>query len=119
MSQGAGTVVKVGGNVKRVKPGDKVCLSWAFCRTCPTCHSGHPAHCIEWPALNLTGNRACGTAAFNNQQGDEVKSSFLGQSSFSRHVVADESSVIPVAVDTDLELLSVLGCGECLAPQQR
>lgn len=89
-------------------------LSWSFCRTCLTCAEGHPAHCDSWPLLNLTGNRACGTPAFSTTSNEPIKSSFLGQSSFARHLVADESSVILVPAETskeDLEIMSVLGCG--------
>jgi aryl-alcohol dehydrogenase len=39
-------VEKVGSNVSTVKAGDKVLLSWAYCRTdCNACINGHPNIC--------------------------------------------------------------------------
>src|SRR4051794_8361709 len=44
--EGAGIVMEVGPNVRTVKPGDKVALSWVpFCGTCEFCQTGQVNLC--------------------------------------------------------------------------
>lgn len=60
--------------------------------------------------MNFGGTRTDGSATVSNKSGD-MYGSFFGQSSFSRLTVANESSVVKVAPDTDLALCAPLGCG--------
>ncbi|KAL8286504.1 hypothetical protein RQP46_004521 [Phenoliferia psychrophenolica] len=109
--EGSGTVLKVGSEVK----GAKCLLSWAFCQTCTQCSDGHQIFCEKTFELNSMMARSCGTPAFSSKDGTPIASSFLGQSCFARHCLVDESSVIVVPATTSkeqLELLSVLGCGQ-------
>lgn len=46
--EGAGIVEKVGSDVKNIKPGDHVVLSYAYDGTCKNCLNGHPASCLNW-----------------------------------------------------------------------
>lgn len=101
----------------RISPTSIKCLlSWAFCRTCVPCSTSHQIFCDNHRALNLAMSRgSCGTTAFIGLKGDRIASNYLGQSCFSRHCIVDESSVILVPDSTtkeQLQLLSVLGCGQ-------
>jgi aryl-alcohol dehydrogenase len=109
--EGAGVVVDTGSAVRRVKPGDKVLLSFTSCGACPACRGGHPAYCDTWVPRNLIfGARDDGTPTVE-RDGKQIGGRFFGQSSFATHAVADERSVIKVDDDAPLELLAPLGCG--------
>ncbi|HET9656976.1 MAG TPA: NAD(P)-dependent alcohol dehydrogenase [Kineosporiaceae bacterium] len=109
--EGAGVVVETGAAVTKVKPGDKVLLSFTSCGTCPACRGGHPAYCDTWVPRNLIfGARDDGSATVE-REGQQIGGRFFGQSSFAAHAVADERSVVKVDDDAPLELLAPLGCG--------
>ena len=60
--EGAGIVHEVGAGVTRVRPGDKVLLSFTSCGSCPGCRAGHPAYRVTWVPDNLIiGVRRDGT----------------------------------------------------------
>ncbi|MFD5571148.1 NAD(P)-dependent alcohol dehydrogenase [Streptomyces cadmiisoli] len=107
--EGAGVVEKVGAGVTAVQPGDHVLLSFSTCGICNSCVSGHPAYCTQFLALNFTGRRPDGTAAFSDN-GEPVGSHFFGQSSFASVSNVAERSVIKVPATVPLELLGPLGC---------
>lgn len=109
--EGAGIVERVGPGVTRVRPGDKVLLSFTSCGHCTACRDGHPAYCDTWLLANLiNGTRDDGSATvFRN--GDAIGGRFFGQSSFARHALVDERSVVRVDDDAPLEILAPLGCG--------
>src|SRR5205823_8484072 len=107
----AGIVQRTGPGVTKVKPGDKVLLSFTSCGHCTGCRSGHPAYCDTWLPSNLiSGTRADGTATVL-RDGVPIGGHFFGQSSFSALALADERSVVRVSDDADLEVLAPLGCG--------
>ena len=109
--EGAGVVVEVGPGVTRVRPGDKVLLSYTSCGRCPNCRDGHPAFCATWVPDNLiTGTRRDGSTAVT-RDGAPIGGRFFGQSSFAEHVLADERSVVRVPDDAPLDVLAPLGCG--------
>lgn len=109
--EGAGIVEKVGGAVTRVRPGDKVLLSFTSCGRCGGCRDGHPAYCDTWLLSNLiSGSRDDGSATLH-RDGDPVGGRFFGQSSFAGLALADERSVVRVDDDAPLETLAPLGCG--------
>src|SRR5437868_1888188 len=55
--EGAGVVRSVGAEVSRVRPGDRVVLTFGSCGRCGLCASGHPAYCTELLARNFGGCR--------------------------------------------------------------
>lgn len=109
--EGAGIVEQVGGEVTSVHPGDRVVLSFASCGACSHCRDDHVAYCQHAARLNFGGVRLDGASVLNDADGRSVSGFFLGQSSFATHVLANESSVVPIAADVPLELMGPLGCG--------
>ncbi|KAG6004469.1 hypothetical protein E4U21_001041 [Claviceps maximensis] len=112
--EGGGVVKQVGSHVKDVVPGDKVLLSFAHCQECAQCKDGHPSYCYSFMPLNFGGKRLDGSSVMHqrDEQGENALfSSFFGQSSFARHVIAPNSSLVKVPRDTDLALFAPLGCG--------
>lgn len=112
--EGAGRVLQVGANVERTKVGDAALLTFTSCGNCRSCRAGHPAHCdyhLPWNLLG--GRRADGSSTVRWSEGP-LNAHFFGQSSFARHAVVDERSILPLpASTTDAELvqLAPLGCG--------
>ncbi len=111
--EGAGVVERVGTDVTRVRPGDKVVLSFSSCGECSQCRNGHPAHCSKMDDLNFDGLRLDGSPTIRDAKGAPMGGLFLGQSTFAFHALTRERSVIPVDVsgDDELALLAPLGCG--------
>lgn len=108
--EGSGTVLSVGTGVSKVKPGDKVALSFNSCGACAHCAKNEPAYCHEFMASNFAGVRADGTSALS-ADGVPLGSNFFGQSSFATHAIAHERNVVKVADDAPLEFVGPLGCG--------
>lgn len=109
--EGAGVVEAVGSAVTRVTPGDQVLLSFTSCGTCANCRDGHPAYCATWLPLNLLGGARADGSATVSRDGENLGGHFFGQSSFARHALVDERSLVKVPADAPLELLAPLGCG--------
>lgn len=112
--EGAGVVEAVGTAVSRVKPGDKVLLSFDSCGHCTNCREGHPSVCSEFAPRNLVGGTRMDGSIVLRRNGEEIGGSFFGQSSFSSTALVHERSVVKVADDiTEDELagLAPLGCG--------
>ncbi len=108
--EGAGTVEAVGAGVTKVGVGDKVLLTFNSCGHCPTCDSGEPAYCHEFPLRNYAGMRADGSHTVS-QNGTPIAANFFGQSSFASYALANERNILKVAPDADLAALAPLGCG--------
>ncbi|MCO6005511.1 NAD(P)-dependent alcohol dehydrogenase [Actinoallomurus purpureus] len=109
--EGAGVVERVGSDVASVRPGDRVAMSFAFCRGCRNCLLGRPAYCTDFFPRNFGGRRADGSATVRASDGSEINANFFGQSSFSTYVLAAEHTVVPLPNDLPLELAAPLGCG--------
>jgi aryl-alcohol dehydrogenase len=109
--EGAGVVEAVGSAVSRVAPGDQVVLSFTSCGRCGGCRSGHPAYCEAWLPLNLFGGARADGSPTVSRDGESLGGHFFGQSSFARHALVDQRSLVKVPLDAPLELLAPLGCG--------
>ncbi|WP_433463520.1 NAD(P)-dependent alcohol dehydrogenase [Spirillospora sp. CA-128828] len=109
--EGAGVIEQIGPGVTKVAPGDKVLLTFTSCAHCAACRAGHPAYCDTWLPRNLIGGARDDGSATLFRGGDPIGGRFFGQSSFARHALADERSVIRVDADAPLEMLAPLGCG--------
>lgn len=106
--EGAGVVIEVGKNIKAVKPGHHVVLSYQSCGRCPECRKGHPSGCDSFWEANFGFARLDGTNALERSG---VRGHFFGQSSFATHALATERNLVKVRPDLPLELLAPLGCG--------
>ncbi|GAA5860194.1 hypothetical protein JCM5353_004257 [Sporobolomyces roseus] len=112
--EGSGKVVKIGSAVTRVKEGDSVLLSFNYCSNCGPCKMNEPSACENFGAVNFgrQRNEEIGSkAGVKNSKGEEIYGAFFGQSAFAQHAVVVENSVVKVPADTDLFMLSPLGCG--------
>lgn len=109
--EGAGIVEAIGGDVRGVKVGDAVVLSFASCQHCENCLTAHPSACEQFNELNFDGRTLEGSTPYH--LGEQDLSIFFGQSSFSQYVVAkaDQVVVVDVANEDELSLLGPLGCG--------
>ena len=106
--EGAGVVERVGKNVKTVRSGDPVVLSFQSCGCCHPCRSGRPSACERMWEANFGFNRLDGSNALRRSG---VRGHFFGQSSFATHALATERNLVKVPHDLPLELLAPLGCG--------
>ncbi|KAL4867809.1 hypothetical protein BDV12DRAFT_170621 [Aspergillus spectabilis] len=110
--EGAGIVRAVGPNVHSVQLGDPILLSYYSCSSCGQCKSSHPAYCDSFAQENYIGQQ--GRMSIKGS-GEKIWSRFFGQSSFARHSVVSEASVVNVKGILDdqdeLKLFAPLGCG--------
>jgi aryl-alcohol dehydrogenase len=110
--EGAGVVERVGTRVRTVRVGDRVLLSFASCGECSACRSGHPAHCQHYDGWNFSWRRPDGSPTIWDAKGRPLNAHFLGQSSFSTHVLTHERNAVQVsATDDEVALFAPLGCG--------
>ena len=107
--EGVGVVEQVGEKVTRVKPGDKIVMSWMpSCGHCPSCVSGQGQLCDRGARL-LSGERDDGSNRLKGKKGQNITQfSFL--SGFSEFVVIPEDGCIPLDADIDLIKVPVVGC---------
>lgn len=109
--EGAGVVEAVGSAVTRAAVGDRVLLSFTSCGGCGSCRDGHPAYCDTWLPDNLVGGARRDGSSPIRRDGVAVGGHFFGQSSFARHAIVDERSVVRVDERVPLDVLAPLGCG--------
>ena len=109
---GAGIVRALGQNVKSVEVGDPVLLSYYSCSTCEPCQTAHPAYCDVFAKENYVGRQGGMKIC---KAGEEPWSKYFGQSSFARHSIVSEASVVNVKdmlrSEDELKLFAPLGCG--------
>ncbi len=108
--EGSGIVEKVGAEVEKVSPGDRVAITFRSCGECDRCKVGDAPYCRSFPQLNFTGMREDGTTAYKNDS-ETISGNFFGQSSFGNYAMTYERNVVKVPHDLPLELVGPLGCG--------
>lgn len=108
--EGAGVVMKTGAAITKVKPGDRVVLTFRSCGHCTRCDAGEPSYCQSAVGLNYAGCRPDGSRTLH-RDGEPVSSNFFGQSSFATHAIAYETNVVRVENDLPFVALAPLGCG--------
>jgi len=109
--EGCGIIELVGKNVKDLKPGQRVIMSYAWCGNCPRCQDQKPYICDHsWP-INFSGTRLDGsTTMFLNDK--PLTAAFFQQSSFAQHVITSERNVVAVdGDDVPPSFLAALPCG--------
>jgi aryl-alcohol dehydrogenase len=109
--EGAGIVERVGRGVTKVRPGDRVAMTFGSCGHCRLCQEGQPAYCEHGHDLQFAGTRIDGTTTLHDAQGGAVHGSFFQQSSFATHALGSERSVVRLPDAMPLELAGPLGCG--------
>lgn len=108
--EGAGIVEQVGGNVTRIKPGDRVLINWLPAdNTCPACLSGHPNVCERLAKTTLVGLLPDGTSRLKALDGLQLKH-LLSSATMSDYVVIDQASAIPFPADVPFEVAAIIGC---------
>ena len=92
--EGSGIVESVGPDVQRVKPGDKVVLSYIpACGACRPCSTGHSNMCVK--GLNAgTGMFEDGTWRFH--EGETDIGGFCSLGTFSQYAVVSEYATVPL-----------------------
>lgn len=108
--EGAGIVESVGEGVTKVKPGDRVVLTFGSCGHCPTCDTGEPAYCHNRVGINYGGTRPDGSFFIRGESGG-IHAGFFAQSSFGTHALARERNVVKIRDEMPLEIAGALGCG--------
>lgn len=108
--EGAGVVERVGSAVQKVKPGDRVGLSYGSCGYCPKCQTGRPMNCHDFWARNWASTRSDGSTALS-RDGKPIHTHFFGQSSFGTYSVAPERNVTKLPEDAPLDIVAPFGCG--------
>ncbi len=108
--EGSGVVEEVGSAVTRVKPGDRVILSYPSCGTCPNCVEGKAYICDHAFPLSFAGTRLDGSKTISIN-GEWISSAFFQQSSFATHAITLERDIVPVKGDHPPEMLAAVPCG--------
>jgi S-(hydroxymethyl)glutathione dehydrogenase/alcohol dehydrogenase len=102
--EGAGVVEEVGADVRSVRAGDRVILSWVTpCGACRLCASGQPNLCDGLA-------EAWGEPKLRTADGTGVLG-MLGVGTFAEAAVVDERALVPVESDLPDEQLALIGCG--------
>jgi aryl-alcohol dehydrogenase len=109
--EGVGRVEAVGDGVTSVAVGDPVLLGWPWCGRCRNCLAGQPRFCLQLGPLVGRGGREDGSTALARPSGEPLHSHFFGQSSFARHAVTAERSLLPLQTSAPLAAVGVLACG--------
>lgn len=99
--EGAGIVEAVGRDVTRVRPGDRVVLTWrAPCGACRMCQRGHAARCL---------NPRCSEAQVRERGGAPLART-LGLGTLATHAVVAETQAVVVSASLDAVHACLLGC---------
>lgn len=108
--EGAGIVERVGERVTKLRPGDRVAMTFGSCGQCRNCLDAAPSCCEVGNQLQMGGRRADGTTTLS-RGAERIHGSFFQQSSFASHALGIERSVVKLPDAMPLELAGPLGCG--------
>ena len=108
--EGSGVVERVGKDVTKVRPGDRVLFTPDYCGQCEQCLLGKTPYCEQVVPVTFIGTRPDGTPRAH-ANGKPVRASFFGQSSFATHSLVTQRNVIPVPRDAPLHYLAGFTCG--------
>ena len=108
--EGAGIVEKIGASVTKVKPGDRVSISFRSCGHCQKCEKSDAAYCTDFVNMNIIGSRLDGSSALKKGS-NELASNFFGQSSFASYALTYETNIVVLPDDIPFEIAAPLGCG--------
>jgi S-(hydroxymethyl)glutathione dehydrogenase/alcohol dehydrogenase len=107
--EGAGVVEAVGAEVRSLRPGDEVVLSWApACGDCPDCRRGRPAACVNLHRAIGAGTLVDGTTGMRLDGETLYRGTATG--AMAEHVVVAERVALPTGGDVPLEEAALLGC---------
>lgn len=108
--EGAGVVVETGSNVKNVKVGDKVVLSWVpYCGNCQFCINGAVHLCESAFGPMFNGTLLDGTSRLSKDGKVIYHNSLL--STFAEYTVVPEMSCVKIPDEMPLVQASLIGCG--------
>jgi Zn-dependent alcohol dehydrogenase len=108
--EGAGTVVTVGADVGRFRPGQRVCLLWRpRCGECRFCVTGSPVMCEKAGVQSMYGGLLDGTSRLHATDGSDLRH-LLGVSCFAEYAVVSERAVVAVPDDIPPEIAAITGC---------
>jgi Zn-dependent alcohol dehydrogenase len=107
--EGAGTVATVGAGVARVRPGDRVMLSWMpACGRCGECVRGLEHLCARaWDDMGH-GGLLDGTPRLSRDGEPVFHYSFL--STFAEQTVVPAACCIPIPDDVGFDVAAIAGC---------
>jgi S-(hydroxymethyl)glutathione dehydrogenase / alcohol dehydrogenase len=102
--EACGVVEEVGGEVRRVRVGDRVLASVSpACGSCWWCLNGMSNHCELAPKVRATPRFRLGDG--------RSAAAVCGCGSFAEAMVVDEASVVAVETDLPDDELALIGCG--------
>jgi S-(hydroxymethyl)glutathione dehydrogenase/alcohol dehydrogenase len=107
--EGAGVVEAVGGDVKGLREGDRVVLSWApSCGDCADCRRRRPAACLNLHRAIGAGTLLDGTTGMT--LGGETVYRGTATGALSEHLVVSAKVALPLGDEVPLEQAALLGC---------
>jgi aryl-alcohol dehydrogenase len=109
--EGAGVVAAVGSAVTRVRPGDRVAMTFDSCGACASCSRGRPSYCHSFFEHNFGATRPADGSTALSRAGEAIHAHFFGQSSFATRAVARERNVVALDAAIPFEVAAPLGCG--------
>lgn len=113
--EGAGIVRAVGEKVsasRNLSLGDSVVLSYSTCHSCPACRRGQRFFCHAHAQVNHNAVRLSDrTTPAKLVDGTPVRAQYFGHSSFAKHSVVHEDTVVRCDWPDKLSTYAPLGCG--------
>jgi S-(hydroxymethyl)glutathione dehydrogenase / alcohol dehydrogenase len=107
--EGAGVIEAVGDDVRSVRPGDEVVLSWApACGECWDCRRGRPAACINLHRAIGNGTLVDGTTGMTLDGETLFRGTATG--ALSERLVVTERVALPTGGGVPLAEAALLGC---------
>jgi len=107
--EAAGTVERVGADVRTLKPGDPVVLSFApNCGRCRMCTIGQPHLCSG--LRSAPGTFPDGTRRHRKTDGTEINCFGRGMSSFAEYALVHQSAAVKINPEMPMQGAALIGC---------